>query len=115
MKKIGKIKSIDLSYGGYRDAAFGLNIAFTVKDEDGENDDYYYYFDGPWAVHLKWRKDNKWTEQDRTNHFGNILRRVNELVDDAKVNSFSNLKNIPVEIELDRRRVESFRILKEVL
>ena len=114
MKRIGKIKSIDLANGGYQNAAFGLDIEFNGKDENG--DDWNgYYFDGPWAVWMEWRKDNKWIEQDRTDHFGKILRKINELVIDAKVDSFLELKNVPVEVILSGCKVESFRILKEVL
>lgn len=108
MKRIGKIESIDLSVGGYQDAAFGLSIKFKGEDWSG------HYFDGPWGVGIKHRED-RWTEQDRTNHFGKILRRINLLCTEAKVDCFRDLNGAPVEVELIGYRVEGFRILTEVL
>lgn len=108
--KLGKIKSIHLGYGGYQEAQFGLSV-----DLGGDGWGVFDFVSGGWGTDVEPGHTYKWTEDDRTNGFAHVLRYVNRLLRDAKVKHLDDLANMPVEIIMKDRRLESWRILKEVL
>ena len=57
----------------------------------------------------------KWTVEDRNNYLISSVDHINQLMNDANVYKFSDLKDIPVEVTLDGFSLVSFRILTEVL
>jgi hypothetical protein len=71
--------------------------------------------EGGWSIAIKQTEYTKWTEQDRDNKFSECMRRVNQLLIDAKVDSVDKLLGIPIEAKFDGNQLTEWRILKEVL
>lgn len=105
-KVLTKIKAIDIGRGGYDDAAFGLCVTF----ENGVSEFY-----GPWDTWMKPGPDTKWTEESRSARFDEIMRRVSQLLHDAKKMKLHELVGCPVEVTLQGYQAESWRTLTEVL
>jgi len=106
-KEIGKIKDILVGKGGYQDAMIGVSfelggIGWGVGD-----------FWGTWGG--KRPKEAKWTEEDRSMIMSQTFKRLEKLLDDAKKQDVRGLKNVPVEVEFNNGKLESWRILTEVL
>ena len=57
----------------------------------------------------------KWTVEDRDKQLVLVVDNINQLMIDANVRKFSDLKNVPIEVTLDGFQLVSFRILTEVL
>lgn len=108
-KRIGKINSIRLGYGGYQDTQFGLSVDFTSKDGWGVCD-----FKGFWSIDIK-SKNCKWTEIDRDASFAETMRLINKLLSQSNKKSLDQLKGTPVEVTFEGNRLKSWRILTEVL
>jgi hypothetical protein len=96
MKELMKIEHLRFGAGGYDDAMFGFSFTLT-GDGSGCGD-----FWGCWA-------------KDIGEHFGGVAERVKELMKAAKVDEFYQLKGKPVEVIFNGGRLESWRILTEVL
>ncbi len=107
MTRRGKIVSISLGYGGYQDAMFGIST--TLGGPAWGVDD----FNGYWAT----ERDNhcRWTEKDREESFIKMLWWIKALLDDAKVTSLAALQGSPIEATFKDNRLESWRIMSEVL
>lgn len=58
---------------------------------------------------------SKWTEQDRSKQYDEIVRYISDLLDKAKVSDIYQLKGIPVEAEFEKNSLKNWRILTEVL
>lgn len=106
-KKIGKIISARIGHGGYQDAMLGVtfelgNDSFGVQD-----------FWGCWQG--KPSKYAEWTEEWQTTEFGNVFRRIGDLLLAAKVGNFSELIGKPVEIIFENNCLKSWRILTEAI
>ena len=108
-KRLGKISSATFGYGGYQDAQFGLSIGIEAPGW-GVGD-----FKGAWSTDIKVDKHTQWTEEDRSKHFADTMRFLNDLLRKAKVRDVSKLRGIPVEVEFDGTLLKSWRILEEVL
>lgn len=108
-KKIGKIVSIKLGYGGYQDAQFGLSVDLGGKSWG------VYDFKGCWSIDTKCDRNCKWTESDRDKNFSDTMRFINDLLRKAKKQSINELKNVPIEVTFENDRLKSWRILEEVL
>ena len=109
-KKIGKINSIRLGYGGYQNAQFGLTIDFTSSKEAWGVID----FKGFWSTDTK-SKGCKWTEKDRDSSFAETMRLINKLLSESNKQSLDQLKGTPVEVTFDGMVLKSWRILTEVI
>ncbi len=105
-KYIGKITSAKLGEGGYDDAMFGFS--FGLDSTGGGCGDFW----GTWA---KRAPDAKWSEQEQLEIFGKAMARCRDLMKDAKVSDFKDLKGKPIEITFNNGRLHSWRILTEVL
>ena len=114
-KVLGKIKScelvirdgvigfvFDLSLsGGSSGVTDTKNMWRTIKEVKHRHE----------ATHDRY----KWTVEDRNNYLISSVDTINQLMNDANVYKFSDLKDIPVEVTLDGFSLVSFRILTEVL
>ena len=108
--QLGKISYVSFGIGGYQDAQLGIHFSFDMKGS-GVGDSRSY-----WDSEIISHTENcKWTEQDRTESYAEIMRFVSKLLNQAKVKSVDQLKGIPVEITFDNRMLKSWRILKEVI
>lgn len=114
-KVLGKIKScelvirdgvigfvFDLSLsGGSSGVIDAKNMWQTIKEVKLRNE----------ATHDRYQ----WTVEDRNNYLISSMDHINQLMNDANVYKFSDLKDIPIEVTLDGFSLVSFRILTEVL
>lgn len=112
---LGKIESASFGHGGYQDAMLGLHVTICG---DGW---------GVGATKSAWdakmiecSEHAKWTEEDRSKQYAEIMRYVSELLAAAKVDSVDKLKGIPVETTFEGEhlagaKLESWRVLTEVL
>jgi len=106
-KELGKITSASFGWGGYQDCMLGLSIG--LGGEGWGCSDFW----GTWGIE---RNDSaKWTEQDRLRELGETVMRLKTTLEEAKVQTVSQLVGKPVEVCFDGMKLESWRILKEVL
>lgn len=108
-KKIGKIKSISFGMGGYQDACLGVSVSLGSEKECWGVGD----FRGTWADGPS--QYAKWTVEDQSKTWAEMVRWVAGLLKSAKVSSLDKLKGIPVEVEFEGLSLKSWRILEEVL
>ena len=107
--QLGKIKDIRVGYGGYQEVMLG--ISFNLGGEGWGTDD----FIGTWATHVKPDTNSKWNEHTRDEIFAKVMRKIDSLLQEAKVVDVMDLVGKPVEITFTDNVLESWRILKEVL
>lgn len=106
-KKLAKLRAVTFGKGGYQDAMIG--ITFDIGGDGWGIGDFW----GSWAIERSIY--SKWTESDRVTELGDVVMRINSLLEDAKVNDVSELKGTPVEVTLEGNTLKSWRVLKEVL
>lgn len=104
-KVLGKITSIN--YGLIDKSRLGILFTFKINGD---------FVCGEFtAPIIEMNERTEWTEEDRKNEMVEIQFQINEWLKQAKVNFIEELRNVPVEVELDRNMFKSFRILTEVL
>lgn len=103
----GKIKSIEFGFGGYQDAQLGVSIDLGGKDW-GVSD-----FKGFWATSCT--QHCQWTEADRLYSLGETSMWIKILLQKAKKQKLSQLKNVPVAVTFDGTCLKEWRILEEVI
>ena len=94
-KELGKIKSAKF---GFNDWEYGIHF-----DLGGEG----------WGVFMAWGYSPAYEGHSVTGP--TILKRIQNILKDAKVETVDELKGIPVECEFDGNLLKSFRVLTEVL
>lgn len=106
-KILGKINFAE--FGTVRDYPFlmGLQLGFKLGDGSGIRDG------GQHCVNIS--KECRWEETERRNAITVSVEKIDKILKDAKVNYVSELKNKPVEVEIENNTFKSFRILTEVL
>ncbi len=109
-KMLGKIKKARFGIGGYQYAMIGLWL-----DLGGEEWGVNTSIDAGWSLMIKVGENTKWSEEDRSRQFAEAMRKINQLLIDAKVYSVDQLAGIPVEAEFERMQLKDWRVLKEVL
>lgn len=109
-KRLGKIQRAVFGTGGYQDAQFGLFLTLG-----GESWGVQTSIEGGWGLGIKCGERCAWTEEDRTRHFGDAMRKINQLLLDAKVDDVTKLVGVPVEVTFDSLKMTDWRVLKEVL
>lgn len=107
MKQLGKISKISVGQGGYQDAMIG--ITFDIQGQGWGIGDFWGY----WATKIT--SGTKWTEADRIKALGEVMMRLNALLQTAKVSNTNQLVGIPVEVETKDNTLVSWRVLTEVL
>jgi hypothetical protein len=70
-------------------------------------------FKGTWATERD--KYCKWTEEDRNKVLGETCMWVAQLLRESGKQSLDELVNIPVEVTFDGNKLESWRVLTEVI
>jgi hypothetical protein len=106
-KQIGKIEIAYVGTGGYQDAMFGITFRISGKGW-GVSD-----FWGTWSRDPD--KHCKWTIEEQTEIWGDVMRRIAKLLVEAKVTDVEDLRGKPVEVTFEDGRLKSWRILDEVL
>lgn len=110
-KRLGKIESVNFGRCGYQEAQLGISFLFSGKDGWGVG-----FCKGEWDSEIiKCDKHCKWSEEDRTRNYAEIMRYVATLLKQAKVDNVYKLKGIPVECTFDGNLLKDWRILEEVL
>lgn len=105
--RLGKIQKIHFGMGGYQDAMIG--ITFVLGGAGWGVMDFW----GDWAS--KHRPDMQWTEESRLIRLGEMVMKINELLQQAKKTSIEQLKDVPIEATFESNTLKSWRILEEVL
>lgn len=67
------------------------------------------------ANRIERSEHSQWTEEERSQEYDRIMRKVSDLLAEAKVDYVHQLENIPVEVTMENRTFRDFRILTEVL
>ena len=109
-KQLGKIQEVTFGIGGYQDGMLGIH--FTLGDGSWGVQDYKCSWDSNRIKHSEY---TKWTENDRSDAYVEIMRYVSDLLHQAKVTDITQLQGIPIEAEFEGRVLKSWRILTEVL
>lgn len=107
-KKLGKISRVHFGFGGYQDACLGLSLTFEMKGSGVGT-----FISGGWAIERS--EYAKWTEADRSAQQAKMCMELIEILNLAKVNSVSDLKDVPVELTFDGLTLKSWRVLAEVI
>ena len=110
-KMLGKIENVRFGYVGYQDMMFGLSLTFTGKDGWGVSAT----VANSWSLDMDCPIHARWTEEDRDAGFAKTMRKINEIMKDAKVTDVHQLKGIPVEVTFEGKALKDWRILTEVL
>lgn len=108
--KLGKIKSVTFGLGVDQDAMLGIHFQlggdrWGVGSSKSQWD----------AQSIEHSPHCKWTEEDRSKAYDEIMRYVSKLLSDAKVSSVDKLEGIPVEVTFEGNCLKDWRILTEVL
>lgn len=106
---LGKIRRAEFGYGGYDDAMFGASFDFDLNGI-GIGD-----FWGFWPMTMARSEHTKWSDAQREHHFLDMQCRIEKTLADAKVKHFDQLVGIPVEVTIEGNRLQSWRVLTEVL
>ena len=110
-KKLGKIEKVHFGLTGYQDAMLGLSLTFS-GDGWGVGTNEPMFWDANTIQHDKY---SKWSEEDRDKAYAKTMRRISDLLKDAKVNEIHRLLGKPVECTFDGLSLVEWRILTEVL
>ncbi len=105
-KELGKITFAE--FGVFRDYPFLIGLQLCFKLESGEISD-----GGNYIVNIN--PKCKWEWLDREETIAKSIEKVNQILEDAKVDYVSELLNKPVEVTMENNRFKDFRILTEVL
>ena len=109
-KKLGKIQSVKFGIGGYQDTCFGIFFIFSSKDWCCGSSEF------TWDPNcIKHTDGCSWNETERSNDLNKIMRYISDLLRDAKVDDVTKLCGKPVEVVFENTKVQSWRILTEVL
>ena len=106
-KELGKIQRFEIGIGGYDDAMFGLSVTLGGKGW-GVGD-----FDGTWTMEPG--ENHKWNKQDQHKCWADMCQRVLKLMQQAKAKTTNDMVGVPVEVTFDGNKLDSWRILEEVL
>ena len=108
MRHLGKITSAFFGTIPDHPYLFGLQLSFSMGDEGCVGDG------GKYTVNIS--KSCKWSNpESRSKALEDMLDKVHQILQDAKVNYVADLVNKPVEVTLADGRFKDFRILTEVL
>jgi len=106
-KSIGKISAVSFGFGGYQDVQFGITL--SVDTEIGCANT------GRWMWVNEPDKHTKWSTEDQSREYANIMRYVIKLMKDAKVSTVQELKGKPIEATWEGNWLTEIRILTEVI
>ncbi len=104
--EIGKIKSISLGHGGYQDAMIG--VTFDLGGKSWGVGDF-------WGYWSQWSEGCKWTEDEQVIKLGEMVMKINRLLQDANVSDLNDLVGKPVQVEFEHNSLIDWRILTEAI
>lgn len=108
--KLGKIESVKFGHCGYQDACIGLSVTLSGKSwgvQDSKSG---------WDKNIIPHTDHcKWSEDDRSKAYSDVVAFISDLFSQAKVSSIDKLQGIPVEVLFEGNTLKSWRILTEVI
>lgn len=108
--QLGKIENATFGLGGYHGCMLGLHVTISGGGWGTSMSK------SAWdAQRIEWSVRCKWSEEDRSKSYDDIMRYISKLLADAKVDSIDKLNGIPVEVTFENNALESWRILTEVL
>lgn len=105
-KLLGKIDYAEFGLYPDRPFLYGLILGFTFPD-GGVGDG------GKYTVNIS--KECRWEESERQEAITKQAEQLRDILQAAKCNYVSELKNKPVEVTIEDNSFKSFRILTEVL
>ena len=109
--ELGKITHVRLGYSGVQDAMFGLDITFEGKGWGVST-----FISAGWKdVYKPEGEHHKWTEEDRNVLRAELCKKIDIILDSAKVNDINKLVGIPVEVIFENNTIKDWRVLEEVL
>jgi len=109
-KELGRIASVKFGIDGYQEAMIGLFVTLNFSGGGTQ------VSECAWDPSIVERSEHAaWTEEERGRKLEGIMRKVSELLKQAKVRDVNALVGIPVEVETRGLEVLSWRILEEVL
>lgn len=111
-KVLGKIKSIEFGITGYNDMMLGYSIEFSLDGGSMGTITTEGFLD---YNRVKHNEHCKWTEEERDIGMVEMLKKLSDVLKQAKVDTIDKLKNIPVEVTLEGNTFKSWRVLTEVL
>lgn len=114
-KVLGKIKSCELVI---RDCGIGFVFNLSLSGGDSgvtDSKNMWRTIKEVKCIQESTHDSYKWNVEDRNNYLISSVDHINQLMNDANVYKFSDLKDIPIEVTLDGFNLVSFRILIEVL
>lgn len=104
-KWLGKIVNARFGFGGYDDTMIGFGV--VLEGGYGVSD-----FVGTWAT----RSDRaQWSFEDQRNHFADAVVRLRDVLTAAKKRDVHELIGVPVEVTCSGGKLESWRVLTEVI
>ena len=106
-KQLGKIETISF---GVEDGKLGLSLTFTF----GSTGCIWYETIWDFATVEK-TEYSKWTEMEREQEAVELMKKISKYLNEAKVSSITELKNVPVECSFSGNMMRSWRVLKEVI
>lgn len=110
-KRLGKIEDVKFGLGGYQDAMIGIHITLSGSNGWGVTNT-----KSAWDAELiECSEHCKWTEEDRSRQYDDIMRYISKLLSQAKVQSIDQLKGKPIEASFDGNLLKEWRILTEVI
>lgn len=105
--ELGKITHASFGFGGYQDAMLGLSISLGGKAW-GCSD-----FKGAWGIDRS--EHAKWSEEDRLRDLGKACMFLKGLLASAHKQCVSDLVGLPIEATFNGTKLESWRLLDEVM
>ena len=104
-KYLGKIESVRFGFVPDREFLFGLQLAFKMSG-----------CGTCWHDTINIGEECKWNStEERNKALADMVDRIAKVMKDAGVTYVSELKDIPVEVELRDGWCHGFRVLTEVL
>jgi len=107
-KELGKITSVRIGACGYQEAMFGIHFELSFQSGNIATE-----VVGGWDI--KRTETCTWTEESRIDGIGNAFNELRLIMKKAKVTEFRKLEGKPIEITFDGMKLQSWRILEEVL
>jgi hypothetical protein len=108
--ELGKIQKVSFGHGGYQEACIGIN--FTLGGEGWGVGSSETAWD---AEMIECTNNCKWTEEDRSKQYDEIVRYISRLLKEAKVSNVNDLEGVPIEATFDGQLLRDWRILTEVI
>lgn len=106
-KELGKIKSVKYGFGGYQESQFGWWFLLGTPGSGVGTGK------GFWTG--KPSEGSKWNAADQIRIHGETTMELIEIMVKAKVSDVRELEGVPVEMTFDGMKLESWRVLEEVL